>query len=131
MFEMTGRGLFPRIGRREVYWNLIHVDDAARAVLAAVENYRDGLGQTFNVCDDEPVTVRDLLEFIAGALGARKPVRVPVFLAKWVMGSQVVEVLLRSVRCKNDLIKERLGWQPQYPTYRQGMADAIEKWRRL
>lgn len=85
-------------------------------------------GQTFNVCDDEPVTYRTLLNYIAEILEARKPIRIPVFLAKLLLGSHMVDVLLASVRCKNHLIQERLNWMPRYPTYREGYRTAIEKW---
>jgi nucleoside-diphosphate-sugar epimerase len=128
MFEMTRKGFFPLIGNGAVNWNIINVDDAATAVLKTIENYKNGLGQTFNACDDEPVTYRELLNYVAKTLGARKPIRIPLFLAKLLLGSHIVDVLLASVRCKNQLIKERLNWTPEYPTYREGYRAEIEKW---
>ncbi len=129
MFAMTRKRMFPIMGDGAVYWNVINVDDAARAVLKTIETYPNGLGQTFNVCDDEPVTYRELLNYVAEKLGARKPMRIPVFLARALLGSHVVDVLLASVRCHNHLIKERLNWAPQYPTYREGYQVEIDKWR--
>jgi nucleoside-diphosphate-sugar epimerase len=114
MFEMTRKGFFPLIGNGAVNWNIINVDDAATAVLKTIENYKNGLGQTFNACDDEP-----------------EPIRIPLFLAKLLLGSHIVDVLLASVRCKNQLIKERLNWTPEYPTYREGYRAEIEKWLQL
>lgn len=131
MFELTRKGFFPLIGNGAVNWNIINVDDAASAVLKTIENYKNGLGQTFNVCDDEPVTYRELLNYVTEMLGARKPIRIPLFLAKLLLGSHIVEVLLASFRCKNHLIKERLNWTPQHPTYREGYQAEIEKWVQL
>lgn len=130
MFKMTRKGFFPVIGNGATNWNNINVDDAANAVLKTIENYKNAPSQTsiLNVCDDEPVTYRELLNYVAEALGARKPIRIPVFLAKWLVGSPIVNALLASVRCKNHLIKERLSWMPQYPTYREGYRAEIEKW---
>src|SRR4029079_9315270 len=55
MFKLIKKGYFPTIGDGKVYWNLLHVDDAAGAVVKAVENYAGNLGGTFNICDNEPV----------------------------------------------------------------------------
>lgn len=128
MLEMAQKGFFPIVGDGDFYWNPLNVDDAAGAVAAAVENYENGLGQTFNVCDDEPVTFGDLLNYVAETLGARRPFRIPVFLAKLMLGSDTVEVLRSSARCKNQLVKDTLGWTPRYATYRQGYRAEIEKW---
>lgn len=128
MFEMTRMGSYPVMGDGKFYWNNVNVDDAANAMLKAVENYTNGLGHTFNVCDDEPVLYRDLLNFVAETLGAEAPNHIPVSQAESALGSHLVEVLLSSVRCKNQLIKEKLDWTPQYPTYREGYPAEIEKW---
>ncbi len=129
MFDRTRKGSFPIIGNGNVYWNPINVDDAASAVLRAIEHFPGVLGQTFNVCDDEPVTVRDLVGFLAQTLGARRPTHMPRFMASLALGSHVVDSLMASVRCRNQRIKEKLGWQPQYPTYREGYRAEIEKWQ--
>jgi nucleoside-diphosphate-sugar epimerase len=128
MFELTKAGAYPVMGDGEVYWNIINVDDAANVVLKAVENYSNGLGQIFNVCDDEPVLSRNLLNFVAEALGSEKPRHIPVSQAESSLGSHLVEILLASARCKNQLIKEKLGWTPHYSTYREGYLAEIEKW---
>jgi 2-alkyl-3-oxoalkanoate reductase len=128
MLAMTQKGFFPLIGDGEVYANFINVDDAANAVLSSIENCKNAIGQTFNVCDDEPVTYRELQSYLAEKLRARKPFRMPRFLARLMLGSHTVEFLSASVRCRNHLIKERLGWAPQYPTYREGYPAEIEKW---
>lgn len=129
MFEMMQKGLFPVIGSGSVYWNPINVDDAARAVLRAVENSSNALGQTLNVCDDEPVAYQELVDHLAQALGARRPMHLPRFVANLSLGSHVVDSLMSSVRCKNQRIKQALSWQPQFPTYREGYRSEIEKWR--
>lgn len=128
MFAGIRAGSFPVIGSGANYWNIIQVDDAAAAVRSALAHYEAGLGQTFNVCDDEPVRYRDLMNFIAQTLQAKKPRSVPPFLARWMVGGPLVEMLLASVRCKNQRVKETLGWKPQYPTYREGYQAEIEKW---
>lgn len=127
MLSLTRKGWFPVIGDGQAYWNMIHVDDAARAVVQAVNNYPQPLPHTFNICDDEPVTYGELVAHLAQTLGARKPLRLPVFLANLLLGSGTVRFLLASARGRNQLAQEKLGWRPHYPTYREGFAAEIQE----
>jgi nucleoside-diphosphate-sugar epimerase len=131
MFEMIRQERFPVIGNGAAYWSLINVDDAASAVFKALENYENGLGQIFNVSDDEPVSLRDQIEYIAGLLGVGKPSHIPISVARQKLDPGAIEMLLTSIRCKNQLVKETLNWAPQYPTYREGYRAEIDKWRQL
>ena len=128
MFEMLQNGRFPVIGNGTGYWNVIQVDDAANAVIKAVEDYHTSTGHIFNVCDDKPVTYRELADYVSERLVAKKPGRIPSFLAKLFLGSHTVNTLLSSVRCKNDKIKKLLNWHPDYPTYCEGYQAEIDKW---
>lgn len=107
---------------------MLNVDDAANAIVKTIEHYQNGIGHTLNVCDDEPVLYQDLINFIAERLEAAKPRHIPVWLAKLLLGSTSVNTLLASIRCKNQAFKEKIGWQPQYPTFRQGIAAEVERW---
>jgi nucleoside-diphosphate-sugar epimerase len=129
MFEMIRQGRLPVIENGAAYRSLIHVDDAANAVLKALENYENGLGQIFNVSDDEPVSSRDQINYIAETFGVGKPAHVSISTARLTMDAGSIEMLLTSIRCKNQLVKGKLNWAPQYPTYREGYRAEIEKWR--
>jgi len=129
MFAGIGKGRFPVIGRGNSFWNMVHVDDAAAAVVGCVSRRQPPGERMMNVCDDEPVTARDLLGFIAGSLGAKRPGSIPPFLAKLAISPDIVKVLRSSARVKNGRAKETLGWKPGYPTYREGFRQAIELWR--
>ena len=87
--------------------SLIHPVDMARAVVAATESAP--ARSIFNVTDDEPVTHREVLNYIAARVGSAEP-------------AAGGDVLLPSVACSNKRIKESLGWTPVYPTYRSGLA---------
>ncbi len=129
MFSFLKRGLFPVIGAGTAYWNLIQVEDAARAVLAAVERFPDVSGRTYNVCDDEPVQMKEAVRFAADRLGGRRPRGVPRWLARLVLGGHTEQILTASHRCSNRRAREELGWRPRYPTYREGYAAEIERWK--
>ena len=130
MLQMIQKGFFPIVGDGRDYWNIINVEDAAEAVFKAVENHEAGLGQTFNVCDDEPVQYGELVSYIADTLGARRPMRVSRIVAKLMLGSHVFAAVFASARCRNQLVKDRLDWTPLFPTYREGYRAEIVKWLR-
>jgi len=58
-------------GDPDKWLNLIHVDDGARAVLAA--EARGGLGETYLIADGHPVTRREFYSLLAQLLGAAYP----------------------------------------------------------
>lgn len=129
MYDLISKGKFPLIERGNSYWNLVTADDAARAVTAAVRNRKANLGKVFNICDDEPVRHKDLIEFLAKALGAPKPGSIPIFLAEQAIGEHTVHYLLQSARCTNRRAKDELGWNPIYTTFREGHEAIMELWR--
>lgn len=128
MFQLAQGGNFPIVGDGSTYWNNINADDAVEAIIKAIENHQDGLGRVFNVCDDEPVQYGELVRFVTEKVGGRKPRHIPRFLARLMLGSHLVDAIFASMRCKNDLIRETLGWRPGYPTYREGYQVEIDRW---
>ncbi|MEJ7638760.1 MAG: SDR family NAD(P)-dependent oxidoreductase, partial [Singulisphaera sp.] len=66
---MVERGKSSR--RPSKYLNLIHLDDAARASVAAFD--RGEGGRTYLACDDRPVERREYYDLVARCLGAPTP----------------------------------------------------------
>jgi nucleoside-diphosphate-sugar epimerase len=77
------RRRFPVVGSGSGVFSFIHVDDAARATVAAVERGAPGV---YNIVDDEPGPMREWLPAYARALGAKPPRRVPRWLARLIAG---------------------------------------------
>jgi len=73
------------VGDGEGIFSWIHVDDAAAATVATLENARPGI---CNVVDDEPAAMREWLPAFA-ALASRPPRRVPYWLARLLVGGVV------------------------------------------
>ncbi|MGA7796600.1 MAG: NAD-dependent epimerase/dehydratase family protein [Candidatus Acidiferrales bacterium] len=115
----------PIIGRGDAVWSVIHTDDAASAYVAVAERPRDGV---WHIVEDEPVSVRVLLESIAERLGAPRPRRVPVWLARWLAGERAVAYFTRSTRTTNARFRRDFGWAPRYPTYREGLDQIVAAW---
>jgi nucleoside-diphosphate-sugar epimerase len=115
---------FPIVGRGDAVFSFIHVDDAADATVAAVER---GPAGVYNVVDDDPAPMRDWLPFYAAQIGAKRPLRVPVLLAR-LFGGKAAAAMGTSLRgASNAKAKRELGWQPAHPSWRQGFGEALAR----
>jgi nucleoside-diphosphate-sugar epimerase len=113
---------YPMIGHGEGTYSFIHVGDAASATVAALERARPGI---YNVADDEPATAAEWMPLYAEALGARRPPRVPAFVARLLAGDALVTWMLGLRGASNEKVKSELGWRPQYESWRQGFFEDV------
>jgi nucleoside-diphosphate-sugar epimerase len=118
----ASRRRLPIVGRGQGVWSFVHVDDAARATVAALT--RGGAG-AYNVVDDDPAPVSQWLPAFAQALGAPRPRRLPALVARPVAGSYGVAMMTRAEGAANDLAKRELGWTPRYPSWREGFRSGL------
>jgi nucleoside-diphosphate-sugar epimerase len=116
-------GRFALIGSGENLWDVVHVDDVASACVDAAE--RASAGAVYHVVDDEPITYRGFVQLTAEALGTGSPRSIPPFVARLAAGGDPVRAVLRSARSSNARIKRDLGWEPRYPTSREGVPAAV------
>lgn len=122
LIEGLRRRRVPIVGDGAALWSNLHVEDAARAFAAATEIRASGL---WHIVDDEPSSVKDFLNCFAGNLGARKPFRVPAWLAKFLIDSNLLNTFTVSMNTSNRLAKRELGWQPKYANYREGINQIV------
>lgn len=108
-FEDVSRRRFPIVGRGRGRFSFVHVDDAARATVLAVEGDATG---TFNVVEDDPAPAAEWLPRYAGAIGAKPPLRVPRWLGRLVAGEYAVHLLDGMPGAVNARAREVLGWAP-------------------
>ena len=113
---------FPVIGDGQGVWSFVHIDDAAAATANAVERGAPGV---YNVVDDEPAPVSEWLPYIAEVLGAKPPHRVPVWLGRLAAGEAVVSMMTKARGSSNAKAKRELGWQPRYPSWRNGFRQGL------
>ncbi len=113
---------YPGNGNNVVSW--LHVDDCGAAYASVVEGASAGrgVGDVFNICDDEPVAVKTMIEEVAKHMGAKKPGGVPGFIIKLAVGALLGEPLLANAAMSNAKAKAQLAWTPRYPTWREGAA---------
>ena len=114
--------LFPIIGDGGGVWSHVHVDDAAAATAIAVERGEPGV---YNIADDEPAPVREWLPVLASALDAKPPRRLPRWLGRLAAGEMATLMMTEARGASNEKAKRELGWQLQYPSWRQGFAQGL------
>jgi 2-alkyl-3-oxoalkanoate reductase len=113
---------FPIVGDGGGVWSHVHIDDAAAATAVAVERGERGV---YNVVDDDPAPVREWLPVLASALDAKPPRHIPRWLAGLAAG-EAATLMMTAVRgASNAKAKRELGWQPRYPSWRQGFAQGL------
>jgi nucleoside-diphosphate-sugar epimerase len=116
-FALARQRKVPLIGDGAGIWSFLHIDDAAEATVAALDHGHRGI---YNITDDEPAAVADWLPFMARAVGAKPPLRIPGWLARLAAGEVAVSMMTKIRGSSNAKARAGLGWSPAYPSYRQG-----------
>lgn len=122
MLNEVRRRRVPIIGGGTGIWSFIHIDDAARATLAAVERGASGI---YNITDDEPAPVSEWLPTLASALGAKPPLRLPAWLGRFAIGEHGVIMMTEIRGASNQKAKSMLGWSPNWSTWRDGFRHGL------
>jgi 2-alkyl-3-oxoalkanoate reductase len=122
MVELVRARKMPIVGKGTGVWSFIHLDDAASATVAAVERGEAGV---YNVVDDDPAPVAEWLPHLADAVGAKPPMRLPVWLARLAAGEVVVRWMTEGRGASNEKAKRELDWQPAWPSWRDGFRHGL------
>lgn len=120
MLDLVAKRKLPIVGSGAGVWSFVHFVDAAGATVAAVERGAPGL---YNVVDDEPASVATWLPYLADALGAKPPRRIPTWLAKPMIGEVGINAMTANRGSSNAKAKRELGWELKYPSWREGFKD--------
>lgn len=108
-----------RIVKPGQVFNRIHVDDAARAIMGAIDRAQGG---AWNICDDEPSPPQDVIAYAAALMGVAPPPELPFDSAE--LSPMAKSFYASNRRVRNDRAKRDLGLVFAYPTYRAGL-DAL------
>ncbi|MCX5199792.1 NAD(P)-dependent oxidoreductase [Streptomyces sp. NBC_00249] len=113
---LRGRKL-PVVPERGLAVSWVEVEDAARAVVLAVESGRGG--QAYNIADDTPMSWGGHVTVAARAFGAPAPRKVPL----WVLRAAPLAhtLMTTDLRLSNVKAFRELGWEPTYPGAVEGL----------
>ena len=120
--ELIRKRQFPLVGRGTGYASWIHLDDAASATVLAVEQQARGV---FNIVDDDPAPANEWLPYLAECAGAKRPMRIPVWLARLLAGEVAVVMMTEGRGFCNAKARRELGWELRYPSWRQGFKEGV------
>jgi nucleoside-diphosphate-sugar epimerase len=127
MYDMAQKQRSAIIGSGENYIPNIYAGDAASAIIAAMEKLP--VGEKFIIADDTPVTQKDFSLYLAELINRKKPGHIPAFLFRLIIGKDFYEVIRMNCKVSNEKAKKILGWQPEYPSYREGLKETIRQIR--
>jgi nucleoside-diphosphate-sugar epimerase len=120
--ELVRKRRFPLVGGGTGYFSWVHLDDAASATVLAVEQQAKGV---FNIVDDEPAPVSEWLPYLAACAGAKRPMRLPKWVARLLAGDVAVEIMTEGRGFSNAKAKRELGWELRHPSWRQGFKEEL------
>jgi nucleoside-diphosphate-sugar epimerase len=97
--------------------NMIHRDDVAGAIEAALQRGR--AGNIYNAVDDEPVTQRAFFDWLAAGLKRPPPPPVPADAESWRKRG------ITNKRVSNGKLRGELEYEFKFPNFRAGYAPEI------
>lgn len=115
------RGFGATIGTNDGYVSMINADDAAAAVVAAL----DVPSGTYNVTEDQPVTKLAQMDALASALGARRLNSTGPAVAA--LGGSKTRAMSRSLRVSNRRLRAASDWAPRWGTPEDGWVAVVEE----
>jgi 2-alkyl-3-oxoalkanoate reductase len=124
MVEGVRKRKLPIVGDGAGESSLLHIADAAAATVVALERGTPG---AYNVVDDDPAPASEWIPELAKAVGAKPPRRVPVWLAKPLIGEAGVWLMTKAPGASNAKAKAELGWTPRYASWRVGFREGLSE----
>jgi nucleoside-diphosphate-sugar epimerase len=117
-------GAYRRLNDEDLWVSRIHVDDLAEALIAAW--MRGKAGETYLLCDDEPVSGHEYAEITASLLALPLPPAVEREDIRQELSSSAFERRVADRRCSNRRMREELRVQPRFPSVREGIPAALK-----
>lgn len=115
VFERLVEGRAQRLDLPGQVFSRVHVEDIAAGVVAALA----GPPGAYNLADDEPCSQNRLIEHACALTG--QPLPPLLSLEQASLSPMARAFYAENRRVANGKAKRVLGWQPRYPTYREGL----------
>ena len=107
----------------DYYKGFVHVNDAVGSMISVLEH--KSFGESFIVADSMPITFKEFSNFTADQINAKHPGSVPIFLAKAVLGGDLIKLLTTSMKVSNKKISKI--YEFKYPNYKDGIKQIISE----
>jgi len=111
-----------RIHREGHKTSRIHVDDVNAAILASIA--KPNAGRIYNVADDSPTPNAVVIDYACELLNCEPP---PLERYEDLAPTDPrLRFLKESRLVSNQRLKDELGWKPKFPTYKEGLDNAMK-----
>ena len=119
MVDGVKRGFYMNIAGGKAVKSVLMAEDIARIMPALIKK-----GGVYNVCDTFQPTFGQISESVANQLGKRKPISIPIWMAKCMalvgvllgekapINSYKLEKMTRSLTFSNEKARKELDWEP-------------------
>jgi nucleoside-diphosphate-sugar epimerase len=124
MIALARRRMLPVVKGDRSLLPCIHVDDAARATVAALDH--GDPGSVYDIVDDEPVSMTELVQTLSKHVGAAPPFTVPEWLVK-LFAPYLVRITSMRLPLSNEKAREELGWRPTFSSWRDGLEQTVAR----
>ena len=114
---MARKGVVLPIAPGGAYRSAIWIDDAASAVVAALDSRVSGV---FDVVEDDPATQAQTMAALAQAVGRRRLRPLPRWLLRLALPGDLRTLLARSQRISNARFRDAAGWRPFVANQQEG-----------
>jgi nucleoside-diphosphate-sugar epimerase len=127
VFPQLAAGRFRMAGDGNHRMPLVHVEDAARAIVHLAAFPADRLrSRSFVIADGSNATFAEFAGCAAQLLGAPRPRSAPLWLARLVLGRVLCETLTRAIRAvPTGLVSS--GFAFRYPSHVEGLPPTLEQ----
>ena len=122
MIAMVRRRLVPVVRGDNSLLPCIHLDDAIRATVASLEF--GAPGGAYDIVDDRPVSMSEIVRTIASSIGAPAPLAVPAWVPR-ILSPYLAAMTALRLELSNADARRALRWQPRFPTWREGLAQTL------
>lgn len=103
---------------------MIHVQDAASAIVAAAEGSAKGV---FHVTDGNATPTGEYFDAFAEALRAPRPWRIPRWVGALAAGSYAAELLTTPMVTSNARFRKAFSWAPEHGSATEGIAQEARR----
>ena len=122
MVARLKNGTFKIPGKGDYEKCFLHVDDAVGILLSIAKN---NLREQFYVCaDSTSVTFKEFVNYTADKIKAKHPGGIPMFLAKGVLGGDLVKLLTTPMKISNQKVSQIYSFV--YPSYKEGINSILD-----
>ena len=114
MMKVPGKGDYNKC--------FIHVEDAVGILVSIAKNNLKN--QSYVCADSTSVTFKEFVDYTADKIGTKHPGGVPMFLAKGVLGGDLVKLLTTPMKISNQKVSEIYSFV--YPSYKEGINSILD-----